>query len=346
MSACNGISASIEPTLFLDLNRVAELEGVRDRTDDNGRTLRRRRAGHLDRAARGLPVASVRSLPRSSPSSARRRSGMSARSAATLSTPRRSPIRCRFCSSWRRSWNWRSAGGRRRVNINDFYHGYKQFDLRPDELLAQHPYSAAAPRRAAPAVQSVAAAGPRYRHVHGGNPAATGWRYDCAMPRSPTAPSARPSCGCARTEAVSARPAVRRRDDARRGRRGRWRDLAHQRRPRQRRIPLQLARNVLLKFYHETMPRWPCAMKIMPIDRQTHPARFGRRPCDRQRHCSSMTCRGASMSCASASSAARSPAGASSRSSWTPRGTCRASWRCSRPTTCPGEKQFGPLFQR
>jgi xanthine dehydrogenase small subunit len=27
--------------------------------------------------------------------------------------------------------------GRRTVNINDFYHGYKKFDLRPDELLAK-----------------------------------------------------------------------------------------------------------------------------------------------------------------------------------------------------------------
>lgn len=31
----------------------------------------------------------------------------------------------------------RSAGGRRRVNINDFYKGYKKFDLRPGELIAQ-----------------------------------------------------------------------------------------------------------------------------------------------------------------------------------------------------------------
>jgi xanthine dehydrogenase small subunit len=30
-----------------------------------------------------------------------------------------------------------SAAGRREVNINDFYHGYKQFDLRPDELIAE-----------------------------------------------------------------------------------------------------------------------------------------------------------------------------------------------------------------
>jgi xanthine dehydrogenase small subunit len=28
-------------------------------------------------------------------------------------------------------------GGTRRVNINDFYHGYKQFDLKPDELIAK-----------------------------------------------------------------------------------------------------------------------------------------------------------------------------------------------------------------
>jgi xanthine dehydrogenase small subunit len=30
-----------------------------------------------------------------------------------------------------------SSTGRREVNINDFYHGYKQFDLRPDELIAE-----------------------------------------------------------------------------------------------------------------------------------------------------------------------------------------------------------------
>jgi xanthine dehydrogenase small subunit len=30
-----------------------------------------------------------------------------------------------------------STAGRREVNINDFYHGYKQFDLRPDELIAE-----------------------------------------------------------------------------------------------------------------------------------------------------------------------------------------------------------------
>jgi xanthine dehydrogenase small subunit len=30
-----------------------------------------------------------------------------------------------------------SAAGRREVNINDFYYGYKQFDLRPDELIAE-----------------------------------------------------------------------------------------------------------------------------------------------------------------------------------------------------------------
>jgi xanthine dehydrogenase small subunit len=31
----------------------------------------------------------------------------------------------------------RSAGGSRQVNINDFYKGYKKFDLRPDELITQ-----------------------------------------------------------------------------------------------------------------------------------------------------------------------------------------------------------------
>jgi xanthine dehydrogenase small subunit len=30
-----------------------------------------------------------------------------------------------------------SAAGRREVEINDFYHGYKQFDLRPDELIVE-----------------------------------------------------------------------------------------------------------------------------------------------------------------------------------------------------------------
>jgi xanthine dehydrogenase small subunit len=30
-----------------------------------------------------------------------------------------------------------SAAGRRAININDFYHGYKKFDLRPDELIAE-----------------------------------------------------------------------------------------------------------------------------------------------------------------------------------------------------------------
>lgn len=29
------------------------------------------------------------------------------------------------------------TGGARRVNVNDFYHGYKQFDLKPDELIAR-----------------------------------------------------------------------------------------------------------------------------------------------------------------------------------------------------------------
>ena len=30
-----------------------------------------------------------------------------------------------------------STSGRREVNINDFYHGYKQLDLQPGELIAE-----------------------------------------------------------------------------------------------------------------------------------------------------------------------------------------------------------------
>ena len=82
------------------------------RRSRGSRSRSRRRAGRWspDRWPRGLIVS--RSAARSAPSSYRssrpsvgRRSATWARSAATLSTVRRSPTRCRCCSPWRRCSN-------------------------------------------------------------------------------------------------------------------------------------------------------------------------------------------------------------------------------------------------
>ena len=89
------------PRTILDLNRVAELDGV---AVENGELVLGSRASWTaieEACAKSWCPSSTRS----SPCSGRRRFGTSARSAATSPTPRRSPIRCRFCMSWTRCWS-------------------------------------------------------------------------------------------------------------------------------------------------------------------------------------------------------------------------------------------------
>ena len=89
----------IEPTVFLDLNRVMELEGVKVEEADGERARLLPARGRLGQNCLDVcREAKCRSLPKSCRCSARRRFGTLARSAAISSMPRQSPIRCRFCS--------------------------------------------------------------------------------------------------------------------------------------------------------------------------------------------------------------------------------------------------------
>ncbi len=125
---------TIGPTVWLDLNRVHELEGVRIETDPNGgRTLiAGARATWTDlhktcqlAAPEFAEIISVFGSPQ-------------IRHAGTIggNVMNASPIADSLPFLMVMEAELEMSSGRR-VNVNRFYRGYKQFDLRADELLAR-----------------------------------------------------------------------------------------------------------------------------------------------------------------------------------------------------------------
>ncbi|HEY2882456.1 MAG TPA: FAD binding domain-containing protein [Pirellulales bacterium] len=121
----------IEPTVFLDLNRVSELVGI---TINGGTIVAGARATWtqlLDIFRNEVPafaeIVSVFGSPQ-------------IRHVGTIggNIVNASPIAdsLPFLFVMEAELELAGAAGRRRVNINDFYLGYKKLDLRPDELLA------------------------------------------------------------------------------------------------------------------------------------------------------------------------------------------------------------------
>ena len=128
---------AIEPATFLDLNRVAELEGVElVSSDTNGRMIvagaRATWTDILDVCREAVPefaeIVSIFGSPQ-------------IRHVGTIggNIINASPIAdsLPFLMVMDAELELAGPAGRRTVNINDFYHGYKKFDLRPDELLAK-----------------------------------------------------------------------------------------------------------------------------------------------------------------------------------------------------------------
>jgi xanthine dehydrogenase small subunit len=125
----------IEPAVFLDLNRVSELEGVRlEQTANGGWAIvagaRATWTELLELCQSEVPefakIVSVFGSPQ-------------IRHVGTIggNIINASPIADSGPFLFVMDAELELAGpqGRRRVNINHFYHGYKKFDLRPDELL-------------------------------------------------------------------------------------------------------------------------------------------------------------------------------------------------------------------
>ncbi len=125
----------IEPTTtFLDLNRVTELEGVRVDGDENAKTI----------------VAGARSAWTELLELCRAEAPEFAEIISVFGSPQirhvgtiggniinASPIAdsLPFLFVMEAELELAGPAGRRQVNINQFYHGYKKLDLRPDELL-------------------------------------------------------------------------------------------------------------------------------------------------------------------------------------------------------------------
>jgi xanthine dehydrogenase small subunit len=126
---------AIEPVAFLDLNRVAELEGARIDGQGEARTIVAGARGTwtelLELCRAEVPefaeIISVFGSPQ-------------IRHVGTIggNIINASPIAdsLPFLMAMDAEMELANSAGRRRVNINDFYQGYKKFDLRADELLA------------------------------------------------------------------------------------------------------------------------------------------------------------------------------------------------------------------
>ncbi len=126
----------IEPDVFLDLNRVAELEGARIVETDDGKRV-------LMAEARATWTELLELLEKEVPQFGEILSVFGSpqiRHAGTIggNIINASPIADSLPFLFVMEAELELAGPteRRRVNINNFYHGYKEFDLRPDELLA------------------------------------------------------------------------------------------------------------------------------------------------------------------------------------------------------------------
>jgi xanthine dehydrogenase small subunit len=128
---------AIEPTVFLDLNRVEELEGAElVASDDSGQMIvagaRSTWTEVLELCREAVPefaeIISIFGSPQ-------------IRHVGTIggNIINASPIAdsLPFLMVMEAELELAGSAGRRTVNINDFYKGYKEFDLRPDELLAK-----------------------------------------------------------------------------------------------------------------------------------------------------------------------------------------------------------------
>jgi xanthine dehydrogenase small subunit len=120
------------PATILDLNRVAELDYVRVHRDA------------LVAGARANWTALLAACSSAAPEFARileRFGAPQIRHVGTIggNIANASPIAdsLPFLFVMEATLTLASAAGRREVAINDFYHGYKQFDLRPDELIVE-----------------------------------------------------------------------------------------------------------------------------------------------------------------------------------------------------------------
>ena len=129
-SACGSISRSRFPRKILDLNRVDELAGVAVDEWRTGAGLAGKLDGDRGSLQRAVPefhkIVSVFGAPQ-------------IRHVGTIggNIANASPIAdsLPFLHVMEAMLELRSAGGTRQVNINDFYKGYKKFDLRPGELI-------------------------------------------------------------------------------------------------------------------------------------------------------------------------------------------------------------------
>src|SRR5262249_18637957 len=125
----------IEPTTFIDLNRVSELEGVvANESNEGGEIIAGARASWTElldvfraEAPEFAVIVSVFGSPQ-------------IRHAGTIggNIINASPIAdsLPFLFVMEAVLELTAPAGNRLVNINNFYHGYKKFDLKSDELLA------------------------------------------------------------------------------------------------------------------------------------------------------------------------------------------------------------------
>ena len=131
-SACGSTSRSTIPRKILDLNRVDELAGV---AVENGELVLGSRASWTaieevckDAVPEFYKIVSVFGAPQ-------------IRHVGTIggNIANASPIAdsLPFLHVMEAMLELRSAGGTRQVNINDFYKGYKKFDLQPGELITK-----------------------------------------------------------------------------------------------------------------------------------------------------------------------------------------------------------------
>jgi xanthine dehydrogenase small subunit len=128
---------AIEPTVFLDLNRVAELEGAEIVASDDGAQM-------IVSGARSTWTEVSALCQEAVPEFAEIISIFGSPQIRHVGTIggniiNASPIAdsLPFLMVMEAELEFAGSAGRRTVNINEFYKGYKKFDLRPDELLAK-----------------------------------------------------------------------------------------------------------------------------------------------------------------------------------------------------------------
>jgi xanthine dehydrogenase small subunit len=126
----------IDPDVLVDLNRVAELEGVAIEVDEQGETLvagARATWTEIESACRDL-VPEFHSIVSIFGSPQIRHAGTIGGNVVNAS-PIADSLPFLFVAG--AALELQGAAGVRTLDINDFYHGYKKFDLQPGELLTR-----------------------------------------------------------------------------------------------------------------------------------------------------------------------------------------------------------------